>query len=133
MVSGLNQKEDILKVMDKFILVEQSLSGEDIVACPDQTMMVKGIYDIVNEAKKNQIVVLVLESSMTNQSVCSSRNILLVVDQSFAVEIIFNNLEELITRGYQCIIYLASGSKSLTQRSIDCLIDKSTGKKKPFW
>ena len=43
---------------------------EDIIVCPDKTMMVKRMYDIdekiVNGPKKNQIVELVLDSSLTN-------------------------------------------------------------------
>ena len=50
---------------------------------------------------------------------------------SVAVEMIcYYNLEGLITQRYPCIIHLASGSKNVTLRSIDYLIDKSSGKKK---
>lgn len=78
---------------------------QDIIVYPDKTIIVKRIYDIdqnINdEAKKNQIVDLVYESSLTNQSVHSSRNITHVVGRSVAVDmIIHDNLKGLITQAY---------------------------------
>lgn len=69
-----------------------------------------------------------LDSSLTNQSVCCSESIIV---KSFAVEIFaYDNSERWITQGYKCIIHLTSGSKSVTLRSIDYLNEKSTRKEK---
>lgn len=52
--------------------------------------IVKIIYDkdknTVNAAKRNQILVLLLESSLTNQSVSSNKSVTHVVSRSVAVE-----------------------------------------------
>ena len=80
----------------------------------------------------------VLDSSLTNQFVCSSKNTAHIVGKLVAVEmIVYHNFEGLLTQRYQCIIHLASGNTTLTLRSIAYLIDKSTKKKKEkvkhFW
>ena len=82
-----------------------------IVVCPDKTIMLNSIYDIgkniVNKAKKNQIAKLVLQSSLSNQSACSSNSIRDVVGKLVAVEmVVFSNLEGIKTQGYPCIIHL---------------------------
>ena len=65
---------------------------------------IKNIY--INEAKKIQIVGLVLETSLTNKTLqlafCKSVTFHMIV---------YDNLEGLITQGYCCIIHLVSGSK----------------------
>ena len=75
-----------------------------------------------------------LKCSLTNQSVCCSKNITV---KAFAIEmILYDDLEALTTEGYQCIVHLASGKKSVTLRSIDYLTEMSIRKKKEnkvFW
>ena len=78
---------------------------QDIMLCPDKTITVKRIFNIdqniVDGTEKNQIVDMVLKSSLTNQSVHNSRNITHVVGRSAAVEmIVHDNLKGLITQAY---------------------------------
>ena len=69
-----------------------------------------------------------LESSLSSSSVCSSKSIKHAVGKAVIVDmIVFDNLEELITQGYRCLIRMAYRSKSVTRPR---LIDQSTGKEK---
>ena len=71
---------------------------------------------------------LVLESSLPKQSVCSSKNITHIIGKSITVAmIVYYKLEGKITLGYWCITHLASGNKSDALKSIDYLIDRSSG------
>ena len=47
-----------------------------------------------------------------------------------AETIVYDNLKALINQRYQCIIHVASRSKSVTLKSVDYFIAKSTRKKK---
>ena len=96
-------------------------------------MTVKRIYDIekiiVYEAKEKQIVDLAIKSSLTNQSVFSSKNIAHAVGWSIAFEKIFyDNMDGKTTQGGRCIFHLTSKSKSVTLISIG-LKDKGTREK----
>lgn len=67
--------------------------------------------NFVNGAKRSHNVDLVLESSLTNQSICSSKSITHIVGRGVAVEmVVYDNLYGLITQGCQYSINLASGS-----------------------
>ena len=89
-------------------------SGQDIEVFPEKTIIVKRIHNlekilVVNKAKKNHIADLVLASSLTSKSVCSSKNSRHVVGRPIIVEmIVYDNLEGLITQGHQFSIHLAS-------------------------
>ena len=98
-------------------------------------MIVKRIYDkdknIAYKAKRNQILGLLFEFSLTNQLLCSSKSITQVVARSVNVEMIASdNLKALITQVCQCIYHLASGSNSVTLRSIDSLCIRKPERKK---
>ena len=87
-------------------------SSQNIVVCPDKILMEKKIYDIdkniYNEVTRTQIADLVPETTLTNQSTCSSKNITHITGKSFPVEmIVHDNLERLINQGYWFIKQLA--------------------------
>lgn len=63
-----------------------------VVVYIGKKMIAKRIYDtdknIVNDAKRNELVHLVFDPSLTNQSVCNSKSVTHVVGSLVAVEII---------------------------------------------
>lgn len=108
------------KATPKRILIEQRLSRvksrpDKILQCVlKKKIIVKTMNwkkNFVNGAKRSHNVDLVLECSLTKQSICSSKSITHIVGRTVAVVVVvYDNLYGLITQGCQYSINLGSGS-----------------------